>query len=140
MSEMLVRAKLAAIVLAVAGSLTLLSAGSISASAARATISAWPGRLPASITASGKVRASLSKKSFTAAEARTVKLVYSFAPASKRFFLSAIEAGGKRLAEAASRRPQGTLRRLSQQDSEIDLRLEARGRRQLPHRSERRWK
>jgi hypothetical protein len=85
MSEILVRAKLAAIVLAAAGSLTLLSSGSISANAARATSSAWPGRLPASITASGKVRASLSKKSFTAAEARTVKLVYIFAPTSKRF-------------------------------------------------------
>ncbi|MGA9762910.1 MAG: hypothetical protein WBQ14_10860 [Gaiellaceae bacterium] len=85
MSEMLVRAKLAAIVLAAAGSLTLLSAGSVSASAAQDTSSAWPGRLPASITASGKVHASLSKKSFTAAEARTVKLAYRFAPASKRF-------------------------------------------------------
>jgi len=37
------------------------------------------------VRASGKIRAHLSKKSFTAAEARKVKLAYSFAPASKRF-------------------------------------------------------
>jgi hypothetical protein len=91
---MLVRTKSVAAVITVAGSLALLSAGGVPADAvARSTapartttsLSARLGLLPASASAAGKVRARLSKKSFTAAELGTVKLVYSFAPASKRF-------------------------------------------------------
>lgn len=75
---MFTRAKLIAPALAVAGSLALLSAGGVPASA-RTT------QLPALAGASGKIRAHLSKTSFAAAEARTAKVHYSFAPASKRF-------------------------------------------------------
>jgi len=72
---MLVRAKLIASVLVIVGSLALLSAAGVSARA----------QLPASATAGGKIRAHLSKKSLSAAEARSVKLVYRFKPTSKRF-------------------------------------------------------
>jgi len=86
-------AKSVASILAVAGSLALLSAGGVPAdavarSAGPAPTTALSARsvlLPASTRVSGKIRARLSKKSFAAAEARSVKLVYSFAPASKRF-------------------------------------------------------
>ena len=45
---------------------------------------------------SGKIRAHLSKKSFAAAEAGKVKLVYSFAPTSKHFtYLLSRQAGTK---------------------------------------------
>jgi hypothetical protein len=95
-SEMLARAKLIASVLSVAGSLALLSAGGVPADAeaqvaglphasASVSISAKTAQLPASVRASGKIYAHLSKASFTAAETGKVKLVYGFAPASKRF-------------------------------------------------------
>jgi hypothetical protein len=92
-SEMLFSAKSVAPILAVAGSLALLSAGGVPADAVArsagpaptAAVSARLVLLPASTSVSGKVRARLSKKSFAAAEARSVKLAYSFAPASKRF-------------------------------------------------------
>jgi len=72
---MRVRAKLIASVLVIVGSLALLSAAGVSARA----------QLPASAMAGGKIRAHLSKKSLSAAEARSVKLVYRFKPTSKRF-------------------------------------------------------
>jgi hypothetical protein len=42
-------------------------------------------QVPSALRASGKIRAHLTKASFSAAEAREVKLVYSFAPASRHF-------------------------------------------------------
>jgi hypothetical protein len=42
-------------------------------------------QVPFSLRASGRIRAHLTKASFVAAEARKVKLVYSFAPASRHF-------------------------------------------------------
>ncbi len=93
---MFVRAKSVVLALVVAGSLALLFGGGVPANAtprlsspplASESISAFAGtaQLPTAARASGKIRARLSKKSFTAAEARKIKLVYSFAPASKRF-------------------------------------------------------
>ncbi|MHB8060881.1 MAG: hypothetical protein ACYDHO_08630 [Gaiellaceae bacterium] len=84
---MLVRAKSIASALVLVGSLALLSEPGVSAgSEARLVVPAHTSaQLPSSVAASGKIRAHLSKKSFSAAEARTVKLVYRFAPASKRF-------------------------------------------------------
>jgi len=50
----------------------------------------------ASVAASGKVSASLSKTSFTAAQAGTVKLVCKFSPASTRFdYLLSLKKGAK---------------------------------------------
>ena len=93
---MLVRAKSAASVVAVAGSLALLSAGSVSAGAGRQLASPPRANAPlsASIRASGKIRAHLSKTSFAAAEARQVKLSYSFAPTSKRFSYQLLRQSG----------------------------------------------
>jgi hypothetical protein len=84
---MLARANFVATVLAIAGSLALLSAGGVSAGAGRQLASPSYANAPltASIRASGEIRAHLSKTSFAAAEARQVKLSYSFAPTSKRF-------------------------------------------------------
>jgi hypothetical protein len=104
-SEMLVRTKLIALALVVVGPLSLLPAGGAHADAvaqvaglshvrASAPTFLWAAGLPASARASGKVRARLSKTSFTSGEARTVKLLYSFAPASKRFtYLLSRQAG-----------------------------------------------
>jgi len=80
-------AKLIAPALAVAGSLALLSAGGVPADAVAQVAGSRHASapVPTSARASGKIRAHLSKTSFTAAEARAVKLSYSFAPASKRF-------------------------------------------------------
>lgn len=84
---MFARVKLIAPALAVAGSLALLSAGGVPADAVAQVAGSRHASapVPTSARASGKIRAHLSKTSFTAAEARTVKLSYSFAPASKRF-------------------------------------------------------
>lgn len=81
------RARLIVSVLAIAGLVTLLSAAGVSAGAeARFAGPVHAGaQLPTSARTSGKIHAHLSKKSLSAAEARTVKLVYRFAPASKRF-------------------------------------------------------
>lgn len=81
------RARLIVSVLAIAGLVTLLSAAGVSAGAeARFAGPLHAGaQLPTSARAPGKIHAHLSKKSLSAAEARTVKLVYRFAPASKRF-------------------------------------------------------
>jgi len=80
----LLRAKPIAAVLATVGCVVLLSAGSA------------PAGVPSATSASGKVRAHLSKASLVAAEAGSVKVIYSFAPASKRFsYLLFRRAGSK---------------------------------------------
>jgi hypothetical protein len=87
-SGMPVRAKFVASSVAIAGSLALLFAGGVSADAVAQVVgspSARAAQLPSGARASGKIRAHLSKTSFSAAEASKVKLVYSFAPASKHF-------------------------------------------------------
>jgi len=93
---MFARAKLVAPILAVAGALALLLSGGASAGAApraagpahaRTPVPAFSraAQLPSSTRASGRIRAHLSKTSFSAAEAGKVKLLFSFAAVSKHF-------------------------------------------------------
>ena len=71
-------------------SLALTALSGTARSAAAESGSANPARtqaaqVPSSLQASGKIRAHLTKASFAAPEAGKVKLVYSFAPASRHF-------------------------------------------------------
>jgi hypothetical protein len=98
-SEMLARSKLIASVLAVGGSLALIATGGVSAgavtqpaglphtSASKPAVSvfAQARQMSGLVARSGKIRAHLTKTSFTAAKASKVKLVYSFSAPSKRF-------------------------------------------------------
>ena len=101
---MLARLRLISSILATAGSLALLSAaGSPADAEAQLTGGSHAGppvsartRLPAPASAAGKIRAKLSKTSFAAVEAGKVKLLYSFAPASKHFTYRLLaQTGGK---------------------------------------------
>ena len=93
---MLVRLKLIASALVVAGSLALLFAAGVpqDAEAQFAGPVHTRAQLPTSIRGAGKIRAHLSTKSISADEVRTVKLVYSFTPASKHFAYQLLRQSG----------------------------------------------
>ena len=93
---MLARLKLVASALTVVGSLALLSAAGVSAHAGAQLAGSVHARaqFPTAVAGAGKIRAHLSKKSFSADEVRTVKLVYSFAPTSKHFAYQLLQQSG----------------------------------------------